>query len=72
MKWYSGIPMNPTLKTALLLTVTVSVFAGVGYLGYTQVKKIVVRRKFDKDVKDTLDVVNKEEAKQGFNNVKNK
>jgi len=43
--WYNAIPMNKTLKTAILLTVTVSVFAGAGYLGYKGIKGIIVKFK---------------------------
>jgi threonine/homoserine/homoserine lactone efflux protein len=53
--WYNNLPINPTLKTAILLGVSVSVFVGAGYLGYQGIKKIRVRMKpaENKDNKET-------------------
>ena len=59
--WYNKIPINPTLKTALFLTVTTSVVIGVGYLGYKAGQKFIVKRKWNKEVDDTMKVLNESE-----------
>jgi hypothetical protein len=43
--WYDGLPINKTLKTAILLAVTTSVVIGVGYLGLEGIKKIKIVKK---------------------------